>query len=751
MDRPRDALAEGTELAGYVIGQVLGRGGFGITYAATDALYPDIHVAIKEFLPAGMAVREAGAISVHPASASEAEDFAKALARFQDEARTLVALRHPHIVEAQRFIKANGTAYVVMKLEEGESLGRRLGASGTLPEAELAKILPPLLDGLEAVHARKFLHRDIKPDNIFLRRDGSPVLLDFGAARQAMAGDRKTSLTEIVTPGYAPYEQYDRHSQQGTYTDIYALGATLYRCVTGQKPPDATTRVNAMARKQPDPMPSARTAAKARYAPALLDAIDSSLGVFETDRPQSVAELRALIAPSAPVAAPPSGDTLNLAAAAAAAASAPAASRAVETRPPKAASRHLKRVAAASIGAAVLAGGSYYAWSEYRADQAVAAAKRQAEDARARLDAEIKRRSEEEARKRAEEEARKKAADERRRSEEQAARRKAEEEARRKAEDDRKRAEDEARRKAEEERKRAEDEARKKAEEERARADAERKRQEEERAAEERRREEAEKQRRVELEQAQAELRSCSGQAANWEIVRQACSAVVDGNRHGNDQIAFALARRAEAYIGLGILTAAITDADAALRRIPGYWYAHYMRGRANFDLKRNQEAIRDFSDALQSRREAHIYFYRASSYYYLRDHQRALQDLDQAIQIAPSFEYHGLRGQITYDMGQYARSIQDSSAGIRLNPRDPRLYVNRGNAYGRLAKLDQALQDYNIAIQVGPAFALGWFNRGNYYQHVGNREAALRDFREAARLGNDQARQRLRQLGVQE
>ncbi len=290
MERPRDALPEGTKLAGYVIRRVLGRGGFGMTYLGHDALFLDSKVAIKEFLPSGLAVREAGSVSVFPSGAEGAADFRNALARFEDEARTLVALRHPNVVEVQRYIEANGTAYVVMKFEEGRSLSELLDGGKTLSASDLQELAHPLLDGLEIVHRKNYLHRDIKPANIYIREaDSSPVLLDFGAARQAMGADRRTSLTEIVTPGYAPFEQYFRKGEQGPWTDIYALGATFYRCIVGQPPPEAPERV------RKDPMVPAVEAGKGKYPEALLAAVDAMLHVDERKRPQTVAEVSALL------------------------------------------------------------------------------------------------------------------------------------------------------------------------------------------------------------------------------------------------------------------------------------------------------------------------------------------------------------------------------------------------------------------------------------------------------------------------
>jgi serine/threonine protein kinase len=278
------ALPNGYEFDGYRIDSVLGAGGFGITYRALE-LSIGRQVAIKEFLPSGIATRHSDHMSVQPISSSDAEDFDWGLDRFRKEAQTLVSFRHPNIVAVLRFFNANGTAYMVMQYEEGESLGGILRRAKTLEQSELEEILVPLLDGLEEVHRAGFLHRDIKPDNIYIRLDGSPVLLDFGAARQAV-GRKSQSVTAIVSGGYSPFEQYSEESNQGPWTDIYAMGAVMYHGISGKKPPDSLTRV------REDAMASAAAVGRGKYDPAFLKAIDKALAVYEEDRPQDIAEWR---------------------------------------------------------------------------------------------------------------------------------------------------------------------------------------------------------------------------------------------------------------------------------------------------------------------------------------------------------------------------------------------------------------------------------------------------------------------------
>jgi len=283
-------LPKGYQFDDFEIEEVLGIGGFGITYRARD-IHLNRAVAIKEYMPSGMAVRDKEHATVFPASDSHKDDFEWGLDRFRKEAETLVSFRHPNIVSVFRFFMANGTAYLVMEYQDGKSLADILGANGTLSEAEIDEILDPLLEGLEQVHQAGFMHRDIKPANLFIRRDGKPVLIDFGAARQALGGHSQ-ALTSIVTAGYAPYEQYETDSIQGPWSDIYALGATLYRAVTGQRPVEAPKRAGCVMRGEPDPNKPAVKAARGKYSTRLLEAIDAALNVLEGQRPQSVAEFR---------------------------------------------------------------------------------------------------------------------------------------------------------------------------------------------------------------------------------------------------------------------------------------------------------------------------------------------------------------------------------------------------------------------------------------------------------------------------
>ncbi|MDX1515020.1 MAG: protein kinase, partial [Gammaproteobacteria bacterium] len=283
----RNALEPGHQIHWYTLDRVLGQGGFGITYLARDNNLAQ-RVAIKEYLPLELAVREADH-SVHPNTADHDELYGWGLDRFVTEGKTLARFDHPSIVRVLTVFEANNTAYLVMRYEEGNTLAEALKGRKTLDEDRLRGILLPLLDGLELVHAEGFIHRDIKPANIFLRENGSPVLIDFGSARQALGHETRT-LTTLVSPGYAPFEQYsNRADEQGPWTDIYSLAATMYRGVAGISPPDALDRSHRMHADEPDPLVAAAEVGGDRYSPAFLDSIDWGLAFRRQDRPQSIA------------------------------------------------------------------------------------------------------------------------------------------------------------------------------------------------------------------------------------------------------------------------------------------------------------------------------------------------------------------------------------------------------------------------------------------------------------------------------
>ena len=272
---PANALPRGYALNEYRIESVLGAGGFGMTYLATDANL-NLKVALKEYLPGEFAARNPDS-SVQPLDGAAGESFQWGLQRFLDEARTLASFHHPNIVRVMRFFEANCTGYMVMEFVNGKPLNDWISARRPLSRQPLLRIIEPLLDGLEVIHNAGYLHRDIKPANIYIRGDGSPVLLDFGSARQLTTADQE--MTAIVTPGYAPLEQYHSEGKQGPWSDIYSLGGVLYWMVTGSKPPEAAARAHDDAM-----VPAVRAGFAGVHGPELLTAIDWALKPREAEQ-----------------------------------------------------------------------------------------------------------------------------------------------------------------------------------------------------------------------------------------------------------------------------------------------------------------------------------------------------------------------------------------------------------------------------------------------------------------------------------
>lgn len=325
----RNALPNATLLLEYRLEGVLGAGGFGMTYLAWDT-HLEKHVAIKEYLPTDLAIRALDG-SVVPVATEHEYDYKWGLERFIQEARTLARFSHPHIVRVNRYFEANGTGYMVMDYEKGESLNQMLRRAAALDEPGLREILMPLLDGLQAVHAAGFLHRDIKPSNIFLRESGGPVLLDFGAARAAVGGATR-SMTAVLTPGYAPLEQYASDARQGPWSDLYALAGVLYRAIVGESPPDAVSRL------KDDRVQHRLADATARMSAPFVKAIEWALAIDEKRRPQNVSEWRSALldgqlAPAPAVAAAATAPTIPLDAAGAPRATDPQVQAAGTARP----------------------------------------------------------------------------------------------------------------------------------------------------------------------------------------------------------------------------------------------------------------------------------------------------------------------------------------------------------------------------------------------------------------------------------
>lgn len=227
----------------YMIGSPLGQGGFGITYLAWD-INLNIKLAIKEYFPQELATRQEGHTEISAYTGSMSSDYDYGLEKFLEEARTLARFEsHPHVVSVRDFFRANGTAYLVMFFVDGITLKEHVkNSGGYLTFQEAISLIIPVLDALNEVHAVNILHRDISPDNIFINKKGQVILLDFGAARQAIS-DKGRSLSIILKPGYAPEEQYRSKGKQGPWTDVYATAATLYHLITGAKPPESLERL----------------------------------------------------------------------------------------------------------------------------------------------------------------------------------------------------------------------------------------------------------------------------------------------------------------------------------------------------------------------------------------------------------------------------------------------------------------------------------------------------------------------------
>lgn len=248
------AVPIGTILDGrYLIGKVLGVGGFGITYLGYD-LTLDYKVAVKEYMPSGFATRGEDKYTLQVTSSSQQQAYDEGLDKFLSEARTLAKFHNtPHVVSVQDFFKENNTAYFVMEYVEGETLKDYLDKNGgRVSFAAASKILMPIMEALSKVHAQGLIHRDISPDNISITSTGEPKLLDFGAARSAYAESKSVSV--ILKHGLAPIEQYSNHGNLGPWTDVYAMGATLYRSITGILPPESIERIHSDSVRTPSSM-----------------------------------------------------------------------------------------------------------------------------------------------------------------------------------------------------------------------------------------------------------------------------------------------------------------------------------------------------------------------------------------------------------------------------------------------------------------------------------------------------------------
>jgi len=279
-------LRSGTVLAkDYRIEKVLGKGGFGITYKARDQRLDSV-VAIKEYFPSALAFRRDDQTVVSRGTGAQGEDYyAWGQQKFRQEADSLARLRHMSIVGVNHLFEANNTCYMVLDFVDGGSMKDWLKRHSAPPRHDdLLRLFNPLLDALDVMHHRGLLHRDIAPKNIMMTGNLRPVLIDFGAVRLLVAQHSQT-VANMLTPGYAPCEQYSNRGQ-GPWTDIYALAATFYDAINGTPPIDATDRLI------DDQLRPAAEVGRGRYDPKFLAALDWGLRTKPQDRPQSVAEWR---------------------------------------------------------------------------------------------------------------------------------------------------------------------------------------------------------------------------------------------------------------------------------------------------------------------------------------------------------------------------------------------------------------------------------------------------------------------------
>jgi len=277
------ALPEGTQLENYRILRTLASGGFSFVYLAHDE--NEMPVAIKEYLPSGLAVRANG-VAAPNIREEDLPRFRYGMKCFFEEGRALALVSHPNVVRVLNFFRANETVYLVMRYERGRSLHEHIRHRRSLPdETWVRATFAQLLNGLREVHTVKLLHLDIKPGNVYLRNDGSPLLIDFGAARQTLSAEG-VKLAPTYTPGYAAPEQYPPGGALGPWTDIYAVGATLYACLAGAAPQPADQR------REKDLLVPARRNWRGRYSGVLLDIVDWCLRLETLQRPQSVLALQ---------------------------------------------------------------------------------------------------------------------------------------------------------------------------------------------------------------------------------------------------------------------------------------------------------------------------------------------------------------------------------------------------------------------------------------------------------------------------
>jgi len=289
-------LPKGFELEGHHILGLIAAGGLSFVYLAYDKRRS--LVALKEYMPATLALR-AGSATLPAVHEGDLPLFRDGLKCFFEEGKALASLHHPNVVRVVDFFRANGTAYMAMRYESGRTLQQHLAASGASVEEDWLRLLfVRLLNGLREVHAARLLHLDIKPANIWIRDDETPVLIDFGAARHALS-DEGAHLPPVYTPGFAAPELHRSRDGLGPWSDIYSVGATLYACIAGMP------ALSAIERAEKDRLAPASRRWAGKFSAELLQTIDSCLRLDPTARPRSVLELQRVLAAAAPRQRPP--------------------------------------------------------------------------------------------------------------------------------------------------------------------------------------------------------------------------------------------------------------------------------------------------------------------------------------------------------------------------------------------------------------------------------------------------------------
>src|SRR5436190_6779570 len=728
----REILPPGTVLDGsYRIKGVVGSGGFGITYEA-DEINLGTVVAVKEYYPLDFGER-AGTMSVRPKSDRHVRTFDWGRSSFIREARTLARFDHPSIVNVSRVFEANSTAYMVMRFERGRSFEAWLRELGRLPtQEELDRIVAPLLEALQTLHAADFLHRDIAPDNIIVRADGTPVLLDFGAARRAVA-EMSQVFTGIVKAGYSPHEQYSSDGRlQGPWSDLYALGGTLYRAVSGHPPEEATMRFDE------DRMPPAVEVGRGHYRPGFLAAIDMCLRVRHSQRPRSVAQLRPMLFEGEEQKVPSLSRIVD-------ALKAPIRSQALlssKARRTAALARQNLTRGWPTMLAAILAilggayGGYYYTRSQppeqngpasETQDQARRQAEQNAEKQRRDAEAESKRRAAIDAdKRRKDDEAAKLDAEKRRKDTEEAAKRQASLDAENRRKDAM------ARKKADEDASAKSQTALRHLEQGKSYA-----------ASGDHTRAIAEFDEAIRLDPKLT--------AAYWQRGISHANKADHARAIADYEQAILLdPQLADAYYGRGFSKSmqgdhdgAIADYNQAIRLDPKLAAAYWQRGVSYAKKGDQTRAMADYNEAIRlDPKLARAYWDRGNSYEARNDHDRAIADYDEAIRLQPQMsEAYYARGFSHSVKGDFARAIADYDAAIRLNPKAAFVYWRRGTAYSMKGDYGRAIADYDEAIRLNPQLAAAYWQRGVSYANRGDHMRAVADYGEAIRLDPKLAR----------